>query len=183
MQCLGSIFCPPCHPSCTVNQIDLKGRSGITPGLMISTCFVLLGLTYHCLCVASLGHDCLWLSHSDEHYCICLWLVKHFNAFCGSRRSWKVNTKSISFYLKKKNVWIATARISLDIAFEIHLILTGTWNLPSFCLAPLRCPHLQLNLTVCLCNCNETNHVISMFLRGLSHTCPSDSQSSASDLT
>ena len=51
---------------------------------MVLVCFIVLGLTYHCLCVASLGRGWLWLSHSDERYCICLWLVKHFDAFCGS---------------------------------------------------------------------------------------------------
>lgn len=36
------ILCPLCHPSCSVNQMDLKGKSGTTLGLGMSTCFILL---------------------------------------------------------------------------------------------------------------------------------------------
>lgn len=124
----------------------------------MSACFFLLGLTYHWLCVASLGHDffcgCPTQMSTNASGSGFLNILMLSVVLGGPEKwTWRAYTS-----VWRKKFLIATAHISLDIAFEVLLILTGTWNLSSFCLAPLRCTHLQFYLTIHLCNCNETRN-------------------------
>lgn len=121
----------------------------------MSTCFVLLGFTDRCICIANLGHDCgcpTQMSMTESGSDLLKFLMLSVALGDPEKWIWRAYT---SIWREKKKVLIETAHISLDIAFEVHFILTGTWNLPSFRSAPLRCPHLQFYLAVHLCNCSK----------------------------